>query len=556
MRLGHRFAAMAHSFSDANAPFSQWATLSNPCLTRLVDSSSDNGSSPSSESVPSKKKARLNESELWTEESTLDPADWTSFGTQSHHMLDDALNYVQNIRERPVWQPIPDDTRSRFQTMLPRLSGSLEEVHGSFLRDILPYVVGNVHPGFMGWVHGGGNPVAMVADMLAAGLNANVGGRNQIPVEVERQVTRWMRELFQFPDTASGIFVTGTSMANLMSVHIARRHALGSTVRQSGLRESPRQLVAYTSTEAHGCISQAMDLSGIGSSFLRLIPCNDRYQIDTEALVATIAADRAAGFEPFMIIGTAGSVDVGAVDPLNQLADIASVEKLWFHVDGAYGALGVLSPILAPLFSGLERADSIAFDFHKWAQVQYDAGFLLVRDGTSHMETFAAPAAYLRREVRGLAGGSPWPCDFGPDLSRSFRALKTWFTFQVYGADKLGQIIQNTCDIAQYLVGKISAYKELELLAPVTLNIVCFRFIGGISVPMISNSALDSLNSEIVADLHESGTVAPSVTTIDSKLAIRVAIVNHRTNKQNIDLLIEKVLNLGSIRLEGISLVA
>ena len=481
---------------------------------------------------------------LQTEESTLDPADWTSFRNQSHRMLDDALNYVQHIRERPVWQPIPEDTRARFQQKLPHSGSSLEDAHNSFLRDILPYAVGNVHPGFMGWVHGGGNPVAMVADMLAAGLNANVGGRNQMPVEVERQVVRWMRELFRFPENASGVFVTGTSMANLMSVLIARRHALGSGVRQNGLRVSPRQLVAYTSSQAHGCIAQAFDLSGIGSGFLRRIACNENYQMNTEALIEAIAADRASGFEPFMIIGTAGSVDVGAVDPLNKLADIAAKENLWFHVDGAYGALGVLSPQLAPLFNGLERADSIAFDFHKWAQVQYDAGFLLVRDASRHMDAFAAPAAYLRREVRGLAGGSPWPCDFGPDLSRGFRALKTWFTFQVYGADKLGHIIENTCHIAQYLAQKVLAHDELELLAPVTLNIVCFRYTG--LLIQGHETEFDSLNSEIVADLHETGKAAPSVTTVNNKLAIRVAVVNHRTSKQDIDLLIDTVVRLGA----------
>jgi len=469
----------------------------------------------------------------------LDPGDWPDFRAQSHRMLDDMLDYVQNIRQRPVWQPIPDEARAQFQQPLPRAGASLAAAHQTFMDDVLPYAVGNVHPGFMGWVHGGGSPVGMVAEMLAAGLNANLGGRNQMPVEVERQIVRWMRELFNFPDSASGVFVTGTSMANLMGLLVARTSALGTAVRTEGLRGQDAQLVAYTSAAAHGCIAQAMDLSGLGTAALRRIPVNAAHQIDIAALAAAIAADRQAGLQPFFIAGTAGTVDVGAVDDLQALADLARREQLWFHVDGAYGALGMLAPDVAPLLTGIERADSLAFDFHKWGQVPYDAGFLLVRDGARHMEAFAAPAAYLRREARGLAGGSPWPCDFGPDLSRGFRALKTWFTFKVHGAEAIGQAISNTCRLARYLALQVRAHPQLELLAPVALNVVCFRY---------RCADPDNINREIVADLHESGIAVPSTTSVDGKLAIRAAIVNHRTEVQDIDALLAAVLAIGAAR--------
>ena len=254
------------------------------------------------------------------------------------------------------------------------------------------------------------------------------------------------------------------------------------------------------------------------------------------------AEDRAAGFEPFLVIGSAGTVDTGAVDDLAALAELCHAEKLWFHIDGAYGALGMLSPQVAPLLVGLERADSIAFDFHKWGQVQYDAGFLMVRDGEQHRATFAAPVAYLRRETRGLAAGSPWPCDFGPDLSRGFRALKTWFTLKAYGADKIGAMIGRTCALAKYLEAKIAAEPRLQLLAPVTLNIVCFRF---------RCDDANAVNSEIVADLHESGIAAPSTTMIGSELAIRVAIVNHRTDTPDLDAMFEAVLTFGAARVSS-----
>jgi len=467
---------------------------------------------------------------------SLDPPDWHSLRAQGHRMLDDMLDYLEHIRERPVWQPIPPEVRTAFHEPLPAKPTDLEAVHEIFMRDVLPFAVGNAHPGFMGWVHGGGTAVGMLAEMLAAGLNANLGGRDQMPVEVERQVLRWVRELFGFPDTASGLFVTGTSMANLIGVLVARTAALGSGVRRKGVATGDKHLVAYTSAAAHGCIAQAMDLSGLGLDALRIVPTNDRHQMDVAALECAIALDRSAGLAPFFIAATAGTVDVGAIDDLATLAQVAHREGLWFHVDGAYGALAMLAPDLAPRLAGIERADSIAFDFHKWGQVPYDAGFILVRDGTLHHDTFASPTAYLRREARGMAAGSPWPCDFGPDLSRGFRALKTWFTIKVYGAEQLGRMISNTCAVARYMQSRIEALPQLELLAPVALNIVCFRY---------RSQNADRVNADIVVALQESGIAAPSTTNIDGCLAIRAAIVNHRTNAGDIDALLQATIAFG-----------
>jgi aromatic-L-amino-acid decarboxylase len=243
--------------------------------------------------------------------------------------------------------------------------------------------------------------------------------------------------------------------------------------------------------------------------------------------------------KPFLVVGSAGTVDIGAIDDLVSLSALCREEKLWFHVDGAYGALGVLSPALAPRLAGLESADSIALDFHKWGQVPYDAGFLLVRDQQRHLDAFAAPAVYLRRETRGLAAGSPWPCDLGPDLSRGFRALKTWFTLKAFGTEKLGAMIERTCRLARYLEMKVSAEQQLELIAPAQLNIVCFRYRA---------DDADRVNSEIVADIQESGIAAPSTTTLDGKLAIRAAIVNHRTDTRDLDALLAAVLEFGARR--------
>jgi aromatic-L-amino-acid/L-tryptophan decarboxylase len=470
---------------------------------------------------------------------TLDPQDWTELRALGHRMLDDMFDYVADIRERPVWQPIPDAVRAEFRSELPRAPSDLAEVYRDFTDFVVPYATGNVHPGFMGWVHGGGSAVGMLAEMLAAGLNANLGGRDHMPIEVERQIVDWTRQMFGFPLGASGIFVTGTSMANLMAVLVARTAALGKPSRQDGIGEAGASLTAYTSKAAHGCITRAMEIAGLGSDALRSIAVDASHRIDVAALRKAIARDRAAGREPFLVVASAGTVDIGAIDDLQAIAELCREEEIWFHVDGAFGALAILSDELAPRLAGIERADSIALDFHKWGQVPYDAGFLMVRDGDKHRDAFASPAAYLRRETRGLAAGAEWPCDLGPDLSRGFRALKTWFTLKTFGTARLGAVIAHSCALARHLEARIKAEPRLELLAPVNLNIVCFRYRADDS---------DRVNGEIVVNLQESGIAAPSTTVLDGRLAIRAAIVNHRTDVGDVERLVSAVLEFGARR--------
>nr|WP_235062953.1 pyridoxal-dependent decarboxylase [Paramagnetospirillum caucaseum] len=462
----------------------------------------------------------------------LDPADWEAFRAQAHRMLDESIDFLRDLRRRPVWRPMPAGTRAAFDAAPPRSGQDLAAIDAEFRALVEPYGPGNVHPGFMGWVHGGGTAEGMLAEMLAGGLNANLGGRDHAPMEVERQILRWMRPLFGYPQGASGLFLTGTSMANFLAVLVARTTALGAGSRRGGVSGGER-LVAYASAAAHGCLPQAFAMSGLGSDSLRLIATDAGHRMDLEALRQAIAADRAAGCRPFMVIGSAGTVDVGAVDDLTALADVAAAEGLWFHVDGAFGALGMMSPELAPLLAGIERSDSLAFDFHKWGQVPYDAGYLLVRDGEAHRTAFASPAAYLRRETRGLAAGSPWPCDYGPDLSRGFRALKTWVTLKAHGMDALGAAMARTCRVARHLAARVEAEPDLELLAPVALNIVCFHRPGEDS-------------ARIAADLHEAGIAAPSTTTVGGRLAIRAAIVNHRTREADVDRMVDTILSVGT----------
>jgi len=470
---------------------------------------------------------------------SLDPVDWTGLRQQAHQMLDDMLGYMETVREFPVWQAIPDEVRARFREDLPAQPTPLAQVHAEFMGSILPFAARNAHPGFLGWVQGGGTAVGMLAEMLAAGLNANVGGRDQIPLEVENQVTHWMRAIFHFPPAASGLFVTGTSMANLLAVLIARDARLGPEVRRHGVAACAPKLTAYASSAVHGSMGRALDFAGLGSEALRLVAVDNRQRIDLAALEQAICADRARGFTPFLVIGTAGTVDTGAIDNLDGIAELADRYQLWFHVDGAYGALAMLAPELAPRLNGIARADSLAFDFHKWAQVPYDAGFILVRDGQQQQQAFASSCAYLMREQRGMSAGSPWPCDLGPDLSRGFRALKTWATLKVYGMDAIGAAIQRSCELARYLESCILGSTELELMAPVELNIVCFRY------RFADDDLADDLNRQIVIQLQESGAVAPSATIVRGRLSIRAAMVNHRTSQTEMDTLAAAVLVAG-----------
>jgi glutamate/tyrosine decarboxylase-like PLP-dependent enzyme len=482
-----------------------------------------------------------------TDATSLDPADWDAFRAQAHRMLDDMVDFLAGVRARPVWQPVPDDVKRRLAEPVPTGPTPLDEVYNQFRELILPYATGNIHPGFFGWVHGSGTPTGMLAEMLAAAMNANVGGRDHGAVYVERQVIEWCRDLFGFPEGASGVLVTGTSMANLIGLLVARTTRLGAGSRVAGLGDAGAKLVAYCSTAAHGCISKAMEMTGLGSAALRQVAVDDRHRIDVAALARMIKADRDNGLTPFLVVGTAGTVDIAAIDDLAALADLCATERIWFHVDGAFGAMARLSPALAPLLAGIERADSLAFDFHKWLHVPYDAACILVRDGALHARAFATSAPYLARVERGLAAGAPWFCDYGPDLSRGFRALKVWFTLKEFGTERLGATVLRNCELARHLAERVQATQELELMAPVQLNIVCFRFCH----PGLSDSELDTLNAELVADVQESGVAAPSTTQLGGRLAIRVNITNHRTDEATLAALLAAVVARGKAREPG-----
>jgi glutamate/tyrosine decarboxylase-like PLP-dependent enzyme len=336
-------------------------------------------------------------------------------------------------------------------------------------------------------------------------------------------------------------------MATIVGLAVARNSVEGVDVRADGVRALP-PLVVYASTEAHVSVTKAVELLGLGRKAIRPISVDDDYRMRLDSLRSAIEADRRAGLRPFCVVATAGTVNTGAIDDLAGAADLCREFGLWLHVDGAFGGLVRLSEKLAPAVTGIERADSLAFDFHKWLHVPYDAGCVLVRNGQAHAATFSTQPAYLSAAApRGLGGGRPWPCDFGPELSRQFRALKIWLTLKEHGIRRLARKIEDNCDQAGMLARRIEREPELELSAPVALNIVCFRFVG----PGLPAAQLDRLNNDIVADLQESGIAVPSSTELHGRRVIRVAITNHRTRDQDLDIVVDAVLQMGRRRTTG-----
>jgi aromatic-L-amino-acid decarboxylase len=438
------------------------------------------------------------------------------------------------VRDRPVWQEVPAFVRERLRAPMPSEPEPLEAVYREFAEDVLAYPTGNIHPRFFGWVHGSGTPTGALAELLAATMNSNLGGRNHGAVYVERQVVRWFADLFGFPQSSSGVMTVGTSVANLIAVLVARMRALGPSVRENGLFGADR-LIGYTSSAAHGCVRRAFETAGLGSASLRVLGTDTLHRADPHEFAQAVAADRERGLHPFMLIGTAGTVDVGAIDPLDELAGLAQREGLWFHVDGAFGATAMLAPSIAPRLKGIERADSIAFDFHKWLHAPYDAGCVLVRDGELHRETFASAPSYLTRMPRGLASATPWFTDYTIDLSRGFRALKVWFIIKEHGSRALGEAIERNVAQAKLLAEMIDADDSFELLAPVQLNIVCFRYWA----PQFSDGELDAFNDELVIALQESGVAVTSSTNVGGRRAIRVNITNHRTRDEDLTILLD-----------------
>ena len=474
-------------------------------------------------------------------EETLDPPDWEQLGALAHRMVDDAMNYLRTVRDRPAWQQIPDRSKTALRQPIPRSPQGIERAYDDFVEHVLPYPIGNIHPRFWGWVNGTGTPSGALFEMLAATMNPNVAGAEQSAAYVETQVLEWFRELIGLPAGASGLLVSGGSMANLVGLTVGRDRRAGGDVGKDGMHALGYPVRIYCSTETHNSVDKAMGVLGLGVSSMARIPVDDAYRIDIRALESAIASDRAAGVRPICIIANAGTVNTGSIDDIRKLREIADREQMWLHVDGAFGALAALPASLRPLVAGIETADSVAFDLHKWMYMPYEAGCVFIRRAEDHRGIFAPAANYLAKDTRGIAQGSDWFSDRGIQLTRGFRALKIWMSLKEHGVDKYIRLIEQNVAQARYVERLVRGEGELELLAPVALNIVCLRYRGDGA----SNARLDEVNREILLRIQESGFAVLSPTKLRGRYAIRIAITNHRSRTADFDAIVQEILRLG-----------
>lgn len=473
---------------------------------------------------------------------TLDPADWSRVAALARRIVDDAVDHVAGVRERPVWRPMSPEVEAAFLGPAPEAPTPLDEVYGIVRRNVLAYPMGNTHPRFWSWYMGAGNFTGALGDFLAAVQGSNLGGGNHAAALVDQQVVCWLRDMVGLPPAASGTLVNGGSMANLIGLTVARNAMAGVDLREEGVAALERPLRFYASDQVHSCHRKAVETLGLGNRALRRIATDAAFRIDVAALRAAIREDREAGFQPVCVIGTAGTVNTGSVDDLAALADLAAEEGLWFHVDGCIGALVAIAPGNAWRVGGIERADSVALDPHKWLHAPFEVGCALVRDRGLHRRTFAVSPEYLKRTARGIAAAE-WLHEYGLQTSRGFGALKVWMALMEHGTAKFGRLIDRNIAQARHLADLVRKAPPLELMLKPELNIVCLRY----APAGLAEDALKALNTEIMVRLQETGVAALSDTVIGSRHCLRAAICNHRTRDEDLDLLVAEMSRLGAL---------
>ncbi|MGE3526924.1 MAG: aspartate aminotransferase family protein [Gemmatimonadales bacterium] len=464
-------------------------------------------------------------------EETLDPADWDAFRVLAHEMVDQLLHYQRDVRGTPAWRPVPEQVDARFREPVPEAGRGARGAYDDFLELVLPYPTGLHHPRWWGWAGGTGSPLGMMAAFLGAGMNAVPGNFNDSATRVEAQLLAWMKSIMGFPASAGGIITSGGSVANIVGLTVARDARAGADVINGGVRTAAGRLVLYASTEVHSSVFKAAKILGLGREAVRLIGVDDDFRIRLPELRARIAWDRRDGLVPFAIVGNAGAINTGAVDDLHALADIALDEDLWYHVDGAFGAMAALSAETRGLVAGMERADSLAFDFHKWMYVNYEAGCVLIKDADAHRRSFSAGGDYLAPLPRGTGSLADMAAGRGLQLSRGFKALKPWMSIREHGIEKLGRLVAQNVRQTRYLASLIDRSRHLTRVAPVALNVVAFRYEDAGTSP----EKADALNRELLMRIQERGIAIPSSTVIGGRFTLRACNCNHRSRQEDFE---------------------
>ncbi len=481
---------------------------------------------------------------------SLDPHDWEAFKRIGHQMIDDMFDLMKNSRDRTAWQSVPDSIHQALDQPIPYSGSPIQDVYQDFRDNVLPYPTGNHHPRFFGWVMGNGTATGAMADFLISAMNCHVAGYDQAATIVENKVLQWLAQLVGFPVSASGLLVSGGTMANINALQVARNEMAGFDVRNEGIQGNhhPR-LAVYGSSETHSWVLKACELMGLGRNAFRSVRVDANYQIDLQQCRQMILQDQDAGMKAFCLIGNAGTVNTAAIDDLVALRQIANEFGVWFHVDGAFGSMAAWSQEFRHLVAAQAEADSLAFDLHKWGYMPYEVACVLVKNPNAHTETFAYSPAYLASSKRGISVDNTRFADRGIQLSRSFRALKVWMSLKEQGVDRIGRVIQQNIKQAQLLERIVNNSNQLQLLAPVSLNIVCFRYFK----ENLEVTRLNEINQEILLRIQESGFAVPSQTFLAGNFAIRICITNHRSIDEDFHQLAEMVIRLGDELLSNLA---
>src|SRR5215211_7562170 len=454
-----------------------------------------------------------------------------AFRRAGHALVDGVADELAALPAGPVWQPLPRDLRDRLLELpLPQRASTLDEVVATALRDVLPHPMGNGHPAFFGWVNPPPSHAGVIASLAAAAMNPSVVAGDHADVHLERAVVRWLAELVGFPHApGGGLLTSGASAATIVCFAGARGRAIagvGHDVRRDGLAGAPR-LAAYVPDEAHSCVRRALELLGLGSAAMRGVPLA-RGGLDAGALRGSIAADRARGAVPALLVGSAGTVNSGAID---ALADVAAAEGLWFHVDGAYGAFGLLDPAIAARYRGMERADSLTLDPHKWLGVPVDAGCALVRRADDLRDAFSGVPPYLRQDTGAEVGTF---AEHGPEQTRPFRALKTWATIAARGRSGIVDQVVRANSLARELATLVDREPALELAGRPETSIVAFRA----RPPGCPPDRLEAVNRALPEAVQARGRAFVTGTVYDGRETMRACILHPGTTEADLATLV------------------
>lgn len=471
----------------------------------------------------------------------MTPEQFRQLGYQAVDLIAANLDRLQK-RLEPARRAVPEDVREELlHQPLPQHGSDPQDLLAYFEKNIQPYPLGHINPRFFAWVNSPAAPISIIGEFLAASMNSSTAGGDQSSVYLEHAVLDWLKEIMGFPLSSGGILVSGGSMASTVGLAVMRNvKAASGDVRAKGLQQESAPMIVYTSTEGHSCIQKAVELLGIGSDNLRRIRVDADCRMDVGLLARQIQADRQQGLRPVCVAASAGTVNSGAIDPLDQIADLCQAEGLWLHVDGAYGGIGILSEQSGYLYKGIERADSLGIDPHKWMYMPVECGCALVRDRQAMRDTFSAVAPYLRDDCQ-----MPWFSEFGPQQSRGFRALKLWLAMKQIGVEGYRRLISRDIQLARLLRQKIQTRPDLELLSDGPISVTCFRYHpAGVD-------DLDALNRSVMAIVQRKGDVYMTSTQLNGLFVLRANIINFRTSEADLDFLLDAVEQAGREVLAG-----